>query len=74
MKTADWQDELKKEIAAKTLLDFGSSDWKVLTSFIESLLKKQTDLIEAIRKDWIGKVYACDYILMQLNSPEEGSE
>ena len=40
-----------------------------------------TNKIEAIRKDWIGedqtKVYACDYILMQLkepNSPEGGSE
>ena len=40
----NWQDELKKEIEAKTLLDFDSLDWKVLTSFIESLLKKQREI------------------------------
>ena len=37
----NWQDELKKEIEDKTLLDFDELDWEVLISFIESQLKKQ---------------------------------
>jgi len=37
----NWQDELKKEIEDKTLLDFDELDWEVLISFIEDLLKKE---------------------------------
>ena len=39
-----WQDELKKEIADKTLLDFDSLDWQVLISFIKLQLKKQREI------------------------------
>ena len=43
----NWQDELKKEIEDKTLLDFDSLDWKVLISFIELQLKKQREICAA---------------------------
>ena len=39
----NWQDELKKEIEDKTLLDVDELDWNVLISFIKLQLKKQRE-------------------------------
>ena len=64
----NWQDELKKEIEDKTLLDFDSLDWEVLISFIELQLKKQREI--CAREAKRGFEYEQDRLI--LNAPEPG--
>ena len=52
----NWQDELKKEIEDKTLLDFDSLDWQVLIPFIKLQLKKQRDICIKIFEDGCAEV------------------
>ena len=64
----NWQDELKKEIADKTLLDFDSLDWNVLIPFIKLQLKKQRE--NCAREAKRGFEYEQDRLI--LNAPEPG--
>jgi len=58
-----WEDELKKEIEDKTLLDFDELDWQVLISFIKLQLKKQRKKIIKEQKElcWRNASVLCEY-------------